>query len=98
MMMPKVIDNLDRIPTEVKEVVGLLSASETAVPRRQSLHISAPGFSVPLPKLLKSLGNWFHEMRCGLWHAMIQSECPVLVRWLLFSMNTLTWTCYAMRS
>jgi len=45
------------------------------------------GTSVPLGKIMKEHKDWFRETRFGLWDAMIQTESPVSVGWLLFSTN-----------
>jgi len=45
------------------------------------------GSSIPLGRLVKEQADWFKESKFGLWEATIQSEAPVSVGWLLFSMN-----------
>jgi len=45
------------------------------------------GCSIPLGKIMKEHNDWFRETRFRLWEAMIQTEAPVLVGWLLFSTN-----------
>jgi len=39
---------------------------------------------------MKAQSNWFKESRFGLWEANIQTEAPVSVGWLLFSMNNIS--------
>jgi len=46
------------------------------------------GISIPLGKIMKENNDWFRETRFGLWEAMIQTESPLSVGWLLFSTNT----------
>jgi len=45
------------------------------------------GSSIPLSRIVKEQANWFKESKYGLWEATIQTEAPVSVGWLLFSMN-----------
>jgi len=43
--------------------------------------------STPLGQLVKEQADWFKESKFGLWEATIQSEAPVSISGLLFSMN-----------
>jgi len=85
--MPKVIDNPDSIPTKVEDWLDYFLQAKLQF-LGGGLYASALlGCSMPLPKILKTLGNRFRETCYGLWHVIIQSECPVLAGWLLFLTN-----------
>jgi len=87
--MLKLIDDPDSIPTEVEDWLEYFPQAKPHFSGGDLYTSALLGCSIPLAKVLKTLGNWFCETKYGLWQATIQSKWLVSVRWLLFSTNNI---------
>jgi len=87
--LPSMLDDLECLPMEVD---NWLIYFPQVKPRFQGgdVYTSALiGTSIPLGWATKVQSDWFKESRFGLSEANIQTEAPVSVGWLLFSMNNI---------
>jgi len=87
--LPQVINNPELIPTEVDD---WLVYFPQAKPRFQGSNVYTSTListSLPLRKIMKAQSDWFKETRFGLREVSIQTESPVSVGWLLFSINNI---------
>jgi len=57
--MPKVIDEPDDLPTEVEEWLEYFPQAKPCFSGGDLDTSALLGCSIPLPKILKALGNWF---------------------------------------
>jgi len=65
--MPKVINDLDGIPTKVEDWLEYFPQAKPCFSRGDLYTLALLGCSVLLPKILTTLRNWFCETRYGLW-------------------------------
>jgi len=72
--MPKVINDPDGIPTKVEDWLEYFPQAKPHFSRGDLYTSALLGCSIPLAKVLKTLGNWFCETKYGLWQATIQSK------------------------
>jgi len=87
--LPLVIDNPECLPTKVNNWLVYFPQAKQRFQGGNVYTTALIGTSILLEKIMKSQNNWFKELRFGLREANIQTEAPVLVGWLLFSMNNI---------
>ena len=85
--LPFVIEEPEDLPTEVDYWLTYFLQAKPRFNGGDVYTTALIGCSIPLGRIMKEQSGWFKETRFGLWEATIQTESPVSVGWLLFSMN-----------
>ncbi len=85
--LPHIINDLENLPTEVDDWLVYFPQAKPRYNGGDVYTTALLGLTIPLGHIMKEQNDWFRETCYGLWEATIQTESPVSVGWLLFSMN-----------
>jgi len=85
--LPRSIEDPEDLPMEVDDWLVYFPQAKPCFNGVDVYTTALIGSSIPLGQIVKEQADWFKESKFGLWEVTIQTEAPVSVGWLLFSMN-----------
>jgi len=87
--LPPPIETPEDIPDDIDEWLKYFPGAKPRKTGGDTYTALLVGMSKLLPKVVKNLSVWMRNKQFGLWHAYLQSEQPISLGWLLFSMQTM---------
>ncbi len=87
--MPEPLEDPDHIPGKAEEWLEYFPGARPWASGRNTYTSALLGFRKPFPNIIKATATWLRKTKFGLWKSSLQSEKPVLLGWLLFSMSTM---------
>jgi len=87
--LPKALDDPDLLPADIEDWLVYFPGACPWAQGGYTYTMALLGFHELLTKVLKEAGPWFRKTKFGIWKSTLQSEKPISLGWLLFSMNNM---------